>query len=193
MDPAAGAALAGLAPFRADRRPGYAGAPGEAPWGAPPVAPVWLEALIRFALQAAWAAAAAAGGAQLTLEMVGGDGGGERSLPHRVARAMEKLEALVEQHERSAAAAGAGLWAGVAISVCGGLAVAGWLWLSWPTVQPHAREDVRARTLLELAEAVDQEGDEAIRRIASAAGTDAEVVRAWHVAWCTAWRGPSAP
>ena len=154
--------------------------------------PVWLEALIRFALQAAWAAAAAAGGAQLTQEIGGGDGGGEGSLPLRVARAMEKLEALVELHERAVAPAQVRVWATVVLSVSVCLAVAGCLWHSWSTGRGRDREDVRARTLLELAEAVDQEGEEAIRRIASAAGTDADVVRAWHTAWCTAWRGPSA-
>ena len=47
------AVIAGLAPFRRNRRPGFAGNPGEAPWGAPPDAPIWLEAAIWFLLLAA--------------------------------------------------------------------------------------------------------------------------------------------
>ena len=51
----------------------------------------------------------------------------------------------------------------------------------------------RARTLLELAEAVDEGGDEAIRRIAAAAGTEPAAVHAWHLAWRAAWKGPVEP
>ena len=59
MDVAAGVAIAGLAPVRANRRPGAPGGslPGEGPCAAAPQAPAWLEAISRLALHIIWAAA----------------------------------------------------------------------------------------------------------------------------------------
>ena len=107
-------------------------------------------------------------------------------------KVLERLEELADMQERAAVPVQVRAWAVVAITVTLCLVAAGRLYISWSASRGRAREAIRARTLLELAEAVDEEGEEAIRRIATAAGTDAEVVRAWHTAWRTAWRGPSA-
>ena len=109
--------------------------------------------------------------AQLTPELVGG---------------------LVAMHERGAMLVPVRAWAAMALTIAACLVAAGCLYISRSPCRGRAREAVRARTILELAEAVDEDGEEAIRRIANAAETDAEVVRAWHTAWRTACRGPSA-
>jgi vitamin B12 transporter len=61
--------------------------------GVPP--PEWIVALVRFALQAVWAAAAAGGGAQIAPEIVGGAGAILAAAdPPRVASMVERIEVL---------------------------------------------------------------------------------------------------
>ena len=191
-----GAMLAGLAPFRANRRPGFAGGrlPGEPPFGAVESPPVWLESILRMAVQALWAAAAAAGGAQITPHLVGGAGYAQEEPPH-VARMVRRLETLLAELE-SPHANGRGrhallpewtLWAGAAaaLSACCGL-----LWLSAWCFWERRSVGGRARALLDLALALEHGGDEAAEDMAAVAGVGAQNVREWHAAWRVAWRGP---
>ena len=48
----------------------------------------------------------------------------------------------------------------------------------------------RARTLMDLSNALDQGGSEAAVQLADAAGVAPRTVYEWHAAWKIAWRGP---
>ena len=177
MDGAAAAALAGLAPFRANRRPGLhgGGVPGEGPFGAAPHAPVWMEAAIRLVLHAFWAAAAAAGGAQIAPASVGGEGGSsaEDALPPRVDRLLDKVDALLREREGgwwATAAAEASTWPAVLLAAVAVLGAAVACTLRYGRSQRWTVADQRARALRELVEALEQEGDAAAERMARAAG-----------------------
>ena len=174
-----GAVLAGLAPFRVNRRPGFAAggrAPGEPPYGAAERAPVWLESILRLLLHALWAGAAAAGGAQIAPHVVGG-AAHEVQEPPQVARMLQRLEAVLAEAERERGGRGASedLWrlagwepmaAMAAMLVCLIYAVcklAGSL---------YAANTVggRARALMDLSLALDHGGAEAAEQLAEAAG-----------------------
>ena len=195
MDAPAAAAIAGLAPFRVNRRPGLPGgrAPGEPPFGGADHAPVWLESFLRLAMHALWAAAAAAGGSQLTPALVGGAGAYAADQP-QVARMVERLEALIAAAEDGgglgrAAVADLRVWAHAAM-VLGVLAITGiglWRVGGWLTRNSIG---ARARALMELSVVLEQGGEDAAAHMAQAAGVSEQEVYDWHAAWKAAWRGP---
>ena len=186
----------GLAPFRANRRPGPPAGrgPGEPPYGGADHAPIWLESLMRLLLHALWAAAAAAGGAQLTPHLVGGANNAQEE-PPQVARMVHRLEALLAVAEAGGAGSRAearGLqgWeqvAGPAAAIaCLGLI----LWQAAVRLSRSNTIGARARALMELSIALEQGGDNAAERMAEAAGVSTRAVYDWHAAWKVAWRGP---
>ena len=196
MADAGGVLLAGLAPFRANRRPGLAGGriPGEPPFGGAEGPPVWLESVLRLAMHALWAGAAAAGGAQLTPHLVGGAGYAQEEPPH-VARMVRRLESLLAELEGPHAHGGGchfvppgwAPWAGAAAAFIG---LCYLLWLCARCLWERNSVGGRARALFELALALEHGGDEAAAQMGAVAGVGVQVVHDWHAAWKVAWRGP---
>ena len=199
MEAPGAVALAGigpvLAPFRNRRAVAGGRPPGEPPFGGAERAPIWLESVIRLLLHAIWAAAAAAGGAQLSPHLVGGAvGERETAEPPQVARMLERVDALLAVAEAGMAGRAEERatvqWGAIAAAA---VAAASLCLLGWYAALQACRSNSlggRARALMELSIALDQGGAQAAEQMAAAAGVDAKAVYGWHAAWKTAWRGP---
>ena len=197
-DPGA-AVLAGLAPFRANRRPGFAAGgrlPGEPPYGAADRAPAWMESLIRLALHALWAGAAAAGGAQIMPRDVGGAPHEVQESP-QVARMLQRLEAVLAEVQRDAGKLDGTQsmwtyvkWESATVMAASLLCL---LYIAYKfSRRLYAANTVggRARILMDLSVALDRGGHGAAEQLAEAAGVPPKAVHDWQAAWKLAWRGP---